>query len=63
MFQWIHPTGEGHLGVGERGIMALVNPDRLRRILTTMLSEDEFLGPMDFVRFQRFMTRTHMSFM
>ena len=45
VFQWIHPTGEGHLGVGERGIMALVNPDRLRRILGTMLSEDEFLGP------------------
>ena len=45
MFQWIHPTGEGHYGVGERGIMALVNPDRLRRILSIMLSEDEFLGP------------------
>jgi hypothetical protein len=45
VFQWIHPTGEGHLGVGERGIMALVNPDRLRRILAIMLSEDEFLGP------------------
>jgi hypothetical protein len=41
----IHPTGKGHLGVAERGIMALVNPDRLRRILTKMLDENEFLGP------------------
>ena len=45
LLQWIHPTGQGHLGVGERGIMALVTPDRLRRILSIMLSEDEFLGP------------------
>ena len=45
LFQWIHPTGKEHYGVGERGIMALVTPDRLRRILGTMLSEDEFLGP------------------
>ena len=41
----IHPTGEGHLGVAERGIVALVNPDRLRRILTSMLDENEFLSP------------------
>jgi hypothetical protein len=41
----IHPTGEGHLGVEDRGIMALVNQDRLRRILTKMLDEDEFMGP------------------
>ena len=41
----IHPTGPGHLGVGERGIIALVNPDRLRRILTRMLDEREFLSP------------------
>jgi hypothetical protein len=41
----IHPTGPGHLGVAERGIMALVNPDRLRRILEKMLDENEFLGP------------------
>jgi hypothetical protein len=43
--QTIHPTGKGHLGVAERGIMALVNPDRLRRILTKMLDENEFLSP------------------
>jgi hypothetical protein len=41
----IHPTGRGHLGVAERGIMAMVTPERLRRILTKMLDENEFLGP------------------
>jgi hypothetical protein len=41
----IHPTGPGHLGVAERGITALLNPERLRRILTKMLDENEFLGP------------------
>ena len=41
----MHPTGPGHLGVAERGIMALVNPERLRRILTRMLDENEFLSP------------------
>jgi hypothetical protein len=41
----IHPTGPGHFGVADRGVMALVNPDRLRRILTKMLDENEFLGP------------------
>jgi hypothetical protein len=41
----IHPTGPGNLGEAERGILALVNPDRLRRILSRMLDENEFLGP------------------
>jgi hypothetical protein len=41
----IHPTGPGHFGVAERGIAALVNPERLRRILTKMLDENEFLSP------------------
>ncbi len=41
----IHPTGPGYLGVHERGIIALVNPARLRRILVKMLDENEFLGP------------------
>jgi hypothetical protein len=41
----IHPTGPGHLGVGERGILGLVNQDRLRRILSRMLDENEFLSP------------------
>jgi hypothetical protein len=41
----IHPTGPGHFGVAERGIIALVNPERLRRILAKMLDENEFLSP------------------
>ena len=41
----IHPTGLGHFGVADRGIVALVNPERLRRILTKMLDENEFLSP------------------
>jgi Mannosylglycerate hydrolase MGH1-like glycoside hydrolase domain len=40
-----HPTGPGHFGVDERGILALVNPERLRRILSKMLDENEFLSP------------------
>jgi hypothetical protein len=45
LLQSIHPTGPGHLGHGERGIVALVNPERLRRILSRMLDEKEFLSP------------------
>jgi hypothetical protein len=45
LLKTIHPTGEGHLGVAERGIMALVGPERLRRILGRMLDESEFLSP------------------
>ena len=45
LLEGIHPTGPGHLGVGERGILALVNPQRLRRILARMLDEAEFLSP------------------
>jgi hypothetical protein len=41
----IHPTGEGKRGVADRGIAALVNPERLRRILGRMLDENEFLSP------------------
>jgi hypothetical protein len=41
----IHPTGPGHLGVADRGIIALLKPERLRRILEKMLDENEFLGP------------------
>ncbi|MCA9457525.1 MAG: hypothetical protein KC587_12745, partial [Nitrospira sp.] len=41
----MHPTGPGHFGVAERGIIALVNPERLRRILSKMLDENEFLSP------------------
>jgi hypothetical protein len=41
----IHPTGKNHLGYGGRGIAAVVNPQRLRRILSRMLDEKEFLSP------------------
>jgi hypothetical protein len=41
----VHPTGPGHLGYAGRGIAALVNPERLRRILTCMLDEEEFFSP------------------
>ena len=45
LMQTIHPTGPAHLGYGDRGIAALVNPGRLRRILSRMLDENEFLSP------------------
>jgi hypothetical protein len=45
LFGSIHPTGPGHFGYGDRGIAALVNPERLRRILSRMLDEKEFLSP------------------
>jgi len=41
----MHPTGPGHYGVDDRGLIAMVNTDRLRRILTKMLDENEFLSP------------------
>jgi len=41
----MHPIGPRHFGVNERGLIALVNPERLRRILEKMLDENEFLGP------------------
>ena len=50
----MHPTGPGHLGVAERGIIALVNQDRLRRILTRMLDEKEFLSPYGIRSLSRF---------
>jgi hypothetical protein len=44
LLESMHATGPGHFGVAERGIVALVNEERLRRILTRMLDENEFLG-------------------
>ena len=41
----IHPTGPDHRGVEQRGIFALLSPQRLRRVLEKMLDEEEFLGP------------------
>jgi hypothetical protein len=45
LLESIHPTGPGHFGYGDRGIFAMVNPERLRRILSRMLDEKEFLSP------------------
>jgi hypothetical protein len=45
LFQNIHPTGPGHLGVGNRGLFALVNREKLQKILSKMLDENEFLSP------------------
>jgi len=49
-----HATGPGHYGEAERGIVALVNEDRLRRILTKMLDENEFLSPCGIRSLSRF---------
>jgi Glycosyl hydrolase family 63 C-terminal domain len=40
----IHPTGPGNFGYAERSIIALVDTDKLRRILARMLDENEFLS-------------------
>ena len=45
LYNSIHPTGPDNFGVADRGILSLINPDRLRRILSKMLDENEFLGP------------------
>jgi hypothetical protein len=50
----IHPTGPGQLGVAERGIFALLNPERLRRILAKLLDEAEFLSPYGIRSISRF---------
>jgi hypothetical protein len=41
----MHHTGKGNFGINERGIVALVNSGKLRRILSRMLDENEFLSP------------------
>jgi hypothetical protein len=53
----IHPTGPGHRGVQDRGIFALVGPERLRRILSRMLDPEEFLSPHGI----RALSRYHLS--
>jgi hypothetical protein len=41
----MHPVGTDHRGVAGRTLLSMVNPERLRRILTKMLDENEFLSP------------------
>jgi hypothetical protein len=45
LLQSVHATGARHEGVAGRGIHALVNEERLRRILARVLDEQEFLSP------------------
>jgi hypothetical protein len=52
--QSMHHTGPGNLGYGERGIFALVNRERLQRILSRVLDEEEFLSPFGIRSLSRF---------
>ncbi len=45
LLESVHAIGPGHYGVNDRTILALVNQERLGRILTRMLDENEFLSP------------------
>jgi hypothetical protein len=49
LFESIHPTGPGHLGIAGRGIFALVTPERLRRILSKCWMRMNFSAPMESV--------------
>jgi hypothetical protein len=53
----LHEMGEGHRGYGDRGLIALVNEQRLRRILNRLLDEDEFLSPYGIRALSRFHAR------
>src|SRR5690606_31063559 len=41
----LHPVGPDYLGIADSNIVARVTPERLRRILSKMLDEEEFLSP------------------
>jgi len=45
LFGSIHPMGPEHMNANGRTISALVDADRLRRILARLLDEQEFLSP------------------
>jgi hypothetical protein len=45
LMESVHPVGPEHLGIANRAVAGLVNQERLRRILTRMLDENEFLSP------------------
>ena len=59
---FIHPSGPGHYGVGERGILALLTPERLRRVLAKLLDEEEFLGPYGIRSLSKFHERQPYAF-
>jgi hypothetical protein len=54
LMETIHPTGPGHYGVAQRGIISLVDQTKLRRILSRMLDENEFLSPYGIRALSRF---------
>lgn len=54
LLECFHPTGPGNWGVAERGILAMVKSDRLRRILSKVLDENEFLSPYGIRSISRF---------
>jgi len=53
----MHPVGLDHRGVAGRTLLALVNQERLRRILAKMLDENEFLSPYGIRALSRFHER------
>ena len=57
LLQSMHPIGPEHRGEANREILALVNRERLRRILTRMLDENEFLGAYGI----RALSRSHLE--
>ncbi|HKM56779.1 MAG TPA: hypothetical protein VJY33_25465 [Isosphaeraceae bacterium] len=57
LLQSVHATGKDSLGVNDRGILALVSEQRLRRILARMLDENEFLSPYGL----RSLSRSHLE--
>jgi hypothetical protein len=54
LLKGIHPTGEDALGWGDRGILAVVDLHRLRRVLAKLLDEGEFLSPYGIRALSRF---------
>ncbi len=50
----MHPVGPDHYGLAGRSVLSLVTPERLRRILTKMLDENEFLSPYGIRALSRF---------
>jgi hypothetical protein len=54
LLESIHPIGPEHFGYDDRRIVALVNTQRLRRILSRMLDEKEFFSPYGIRALSRF---------
>jgi hypothetical protein len=50
----LHASIHAQFGAGQHGILALVNEQRLRRILSRMLDENEFLSPYDIRALSRY---------